>query len=192
MELLSSTNKRTRSNTTTTPVVPDLHAVSLQTNNPRRLSRLHWGDLIICKSVTKEAAHSEHEWWGDKFSSVVSELSLKLTHFNKTSVYCIDVSILCATLHEQIESGHQSLVNLEWLFTHNEGFSVHFVGTKDTNLTIPWNQLIYSSRNIMLFDSPLPHNKAYNELFENKDTINAICRVFRCVSLETAGDYAKQ
>ena len=197
IQSLSSSTKRTRSNTSITPVSSDINAASLSTDDPRRLSRLHWEDIIRCEAghrlklfVTKDAVNQQDAWWDDTFSSVVKELSLKPTHFNKTAMYCMDVSILEASLHNEIFKGDHSLSNLQRMFKRGDGFRIKFTGTKDTTLSVAWKKMLFSGSDIMFFDSPLPRNRAYNELFKNKDTICSIRQVLHSVSLETAGDYS--
>ena len=200
-ESLSSSTKRTRSTTSTTPVSSDQNAAALQTNNPRRLSRLHWEDILRCQSghrlklfVTKDAVNQTDSWWQDTFSSVVKELSLKPTHFNKGPMYCFDVSILEANLHNEIFKGDHSLSSLQRMFNQGDGFSIKFTGTKDTTLSVAWRKMLYSGSEIMFFDyysnsdgdficfCAAKYDDFLNEEMKSQDDWHRLCSVFLLMS----------
>jgi hypothetical protein len=97
---------RTRSAASAPVVQVDAEALRLDTSDPRRLSRLHWEDVIRCKQgqflklyVTKQSALSSKGWWGDTFINVIRELNTKTINFNRNLMYCFDIQILNAPLH---------------------------------------------------------------------------------------------
>jgi hypothetical protein len=140
--------------------------------------------------VAKTSVIDEHEWWSNTFSSVVDELKLKTQQFNKSSMYCFDVEVFKAPLHNNIYKGDYSVGQLESFFNRGEGFSVSFLGTQ-TKLSISWKKMLHSSSTIMLYTSPLPRTRrTYAKLFKNAGTITLLRRIFHCVSHETAGDYS--
>jgi hypothetical protein len=96
---------RTRSAASDPVVEVDVEAMRLDTSDPRRLSRLHWEDVIRCKQgqflklyVTKQSTLSSKGWWGDTFINVIRELNTKPINFNRNLMYCFDIQILNAPL----------------------------------------------------------------------------------------------
>jgi hypothetical protein len=160
---------RTRSAVSAPVVEVDEDAMKLITLDPRRLSRLHWEDIIRCKTsqslklyVTKDAALSSKGWWQDTFIDALSELKTKTINFNRTQMYCFGVIVQYAPLHDSIFKGDVSLSQLQTLFHQGHGFSVSFVGTRDIKLSISWKKMLHSADEFMLFGSPLPRNRLYN------------------------------
>jgi hypothetical protein len=169
----------------------------LDTSDPRRLSRLHWEDVIRCRQghflklyVTKQSALSSKGWWGDTFINVIGDLNTKPINFNRNLMYCFDIQILNAPLHDSIFKGDVSLSQLQTLFHQGDGFSVSFVGTRHIKLSISWKKMLHSADDLMLFSSPLPRNQLYSRYFHGKETITSLRMAFHQAAKETAGDYS--
>ena len=197
LQSLSSQPRSTRSTVSAPVAEVDEEAMNLTTSDPRRLSRLHWEDIIRCKTgqslklyVTKDAALSTKGWWHDTFIDVLRELKTKTINFNRTVMYCFDVIIQYAPLHDSIFKGDVSLSQLQTLFNQGDGFSVFFVGTKDIKLSISWKKMLHSSDELLIFGSPLPRNRLYSRYLHGKETITSLRMAFHQAAKETAGDYS--
>jgi hypothetical protein len=134
--------------------------------------------------MTKDAVLSSKGWWHDTFIDAMGELKTKTINFNRTQMYCFDVIIQYAPLHDSIFKGDVSLSQLQTLFNQGDSFSVSFVGTRNIKL------LLHSSDELMIFCSSLPRNRLYSRYFHGKETITSLRMAFHQAAKETAGDYS--
>eukprot|EP00956_Cyclotella_meneghiniana_P036026 scaffold120416_cov36-Cyclotella_meneghiniana.AAC.1 len=176
----------------------DSEAMSLQTSDPKRLSRLHLEDLFTLTQgdplkfyVSQEIASTHNKWWGDIFIAALREIpeAAPTTRINGDLFHCFNVNILNATLHDDMRAGVVSAKDLTDYFDRNEGFSITFGGLDYLKFTLSWKQVIEYSLSWMFFGPPTPQNRVYSELFEKKTSLKSIRAIFHWYSKETAGDY---
>jgi len=176
----------------------DSEAMSLQTSEPKRLSRLHLEDLFTLTQgdplkfyVSQEIASTHNKWWGDIFIAALREIpeAAPTTRINGDLFHCFNVNILNASLHDDMRAGLVSEKDLKDYFDRNEGFSITIGGLDHLTFTLSWKQVIEYSSSWMFFGPPTPQNRVYSELFEKKTSLKSIRAIFHWYSKETAGDY---
>lgn len=151
----------------------DGEALTLQTSDIKRLSRMHAEDLFQLTQgsplklyVSKDAALNTQEWLTTTFLQAIEKVpgASVTSQINGDSYHCFHVNILNASIHDEIMSGLATEKKLFDYFVRNEGFSVSFGGTDDHTLTVSWKQVIQYSSSIMFFGPPSNRNRVYSDV----------------------------
>jgi hypothetical protein len=193
---LSSTT-RTRSEAQAILDDADRDAFTLECTDARRLSRLHFEDILrqqvgtpLKMYVSKSAVNDVDGWWGTAFKQAVASQPspFDTQQLNSDAYYCFDVSILNATLHHDVNAGLVSEPQLRELYDRNEGFSITIRGIEPTKLTISWKQVVEFSRMMFFFGPPMNRTRWYLDLFHGINSLNNIRSIYMWMSTEVVGD----
>eukprot|EP00956_Cyclotella_meneghiniana_P024907 scaffold50861_cov65-Cyclotella_meneghiniana.AAC.1 len=134
----------------------DSKAMSLQTSEVKRLSRLHVEDLFMLSEgaplkfyVSEESASITNLWYRDIFAVALRELPecITTTRINGDLFHCFNVNILCARLHDDMCSGMVSERDLRDYYNRNEGFSITFGGLDHVKLKSVGNKSFNTAQN---------------------------------------------
>jgi hypothetical protein len=189
---------RTRSEARETPQVESNQIVSTDTTDTRRLSRLHFEDMLqltegtsLKMYVLKSAAEDSEQWWGNTFQDAIRSQpsGFGTMQINAKPYYCFHVTVLNASHHRDILAGNVSEERLkEELFRQREGFSINILGDVNHKLPLQWSTIIEFSVSIMFFGPPTSRSRNYSDLFSKLKHLNSIRGTFLWMMREVAGD----
>ena len=185
---------------------PDLlvddDAYKVETTNVKRLSRLHWEDLLQCNVGTSlvlyvakdgeyampEVATAQRKVGKANGTTNNQNLSGAKVHLSGREFVCLKARILHATTHHDAIHGMLSLPELKRKFSRKDGFTIAFDDSDET-ITISWQEVIENSDELLIFGRPFDNTRLYHRLFMRKADETYVKQVFLDISKETWGDH---
>ena len=173
-------------------------AASLKTSDAKRLSRLHWEDVLCFQEDERLFVYFKRKSpvVDERFSSVPEEVRTlqQLLGVGGDTVRLdgSDFGVLRATidkapLHLAAVSGTLPLHQLKKYYERKDGFVVGLEGTGQ-KLTFAWGELVTLAEEVMFFGPPRAASREYSKLFAHVWTIAYAKQIYAHIGRETAGD----
>ena len=195
---------------TSPDLLVDESAYRMRTTKVKRLSRVHWEDVIQLKEGTPVVLYIAHE--SDLVRKKVATVQRKMVRDEERNMspqqradrgdnkagetislsgrkyICLRARIQTARMHHDAMNGLISLAQLQTLYDRNEGFTLRFDGVDDT-LTLAWKEMVELADQVLIFGRPYESTRNYDRLFRDKHKEVYVQQIFQDLSRETWGDH---
>ena len=180
------------------PIIGE-EAYNLTTTDAKRLSRLHWEDLlrvnensdivIYWRKAADQSQFADYPREAAKMQPKVKE-SGRLKNevkLNRADFYVTRAKVIKAQYHGEAQSGALSFPQLKTHYKRGAGFTIEFHCTAAT-LPFQWRQMVDFANDVYFFGAPVAGVRDYGRLFRSSWTVKYARQIYYEIGLETAGD----
>ena len=158
-------------------ILLDEDAYNLETTDAKRLSRLHWEDILRVQQGEKIVAYFRkdaaviHDVFED-YPKIAAKLQRQANvageevKLNGSTFYVLRATMFTANFHLAAVSGQMTWAQLRKHFTDKDGFVIQFDAT-DKKLTFSWMEVIDYADSVYFFGAPVEGVRNYARLFRS-------------------------